>query len=90
MASEQAWWVYVLECRGGRLYTGISPDVEARLEKHREGKGATFTRLNPPLRVLGAKEFPNRSAAAKEEARLKRMSRFFRLEWAQANGLTKR
>jgi len=61
------WYVYLLECTGGRLYTGISTDVAARYEKHRIGKGARFTRINPPLRVLGAKPFASRSEASKAE-----------------------
>ena len=51
------WYVYLIECRGGRLYTGITPDLAARFEAHRAGKGALFTRLNPPERMLAAQPF---------------------------------
>ena len=49
-AELDPWWLYVLECRGGVLYTGIAKDVDARFEVHVKGAGAIFTRLNPPVR----------------------------------------
>lgn len=71
---NDVWFVYLLECEGGRLYTGISTDVAARFEKHRRGRGAMFTRLNRPLRMLGARPFGSRSEALKAEWAMKRLS----------------
>ena len=46
------WFVYLLECRNGSLYTGISNDVVARYVAHASGKGARYTRANPPVRLV--------------------------------------
>jgi putative endonuclease len=48
-----AWAVYLLECIDGRVYTGIARDPQSRYAKHLAGKGARFTRSNPPRRLLG-------------------------------------
>lgn len=77
------WFVYMLECRGGRIYTGIALDVAARFEKHLAGRGAAFTRINPPLRVLAQKSCASRSAALKTEYRLKQLLRPDKLLWAE-------
>lgn len=67
------WYLYVIECRNGRLYTGITTDLAARFRKHCLGKGAMFTRLNPPRRMLAAKPYPDRSAASKAEWQFKQL-----------------
>src|SRR5690606_34591935 len=48
----RSWYLYILECAGGRLYTGITVDVEARYRAHAQGRGAKFTRSFPPSRIL--------------------------------------
>jgi putative endonuclease len=78
----QSWWLYLLACRDGRTYVGIATDVEARFAAHSSGKGAKFTRSNPPTRVLGARAFANKSEALKAEAALKKLDRPRRIAWA--------
>lgn len=68
-------WVYFIECEGGSIYTGIAKDVAERYDKHVKGKGAIYTKLNPPVRFLAAKEFQDDTEARKLEWRLKRLSR---------------
>lgn len=68
-----SWWLYLIECANGAVYTGITTDVEARYRAHVEGKGAKYTRSNPPLRLLARREFLNRSLAAKAECAIKRL-----------------
>lgn len=68
-----SWWLYLIECNNGAVYTGITTDVEARYRAHVEGKGAKYTRANPPLRLLARREFTNRSLAAKAECAIKRL-----------------
>ena len=68
------WFVYLLECRGGSIYTGIAIDVEARYALHASGKGARYTRSHPPLRILGVFEHPDRSSALKAEHALRRLT----------------
>jgi putative endonuclease len=69
------WYLYLLECRNGALYAGITTDLEARYAKHASGKGAKYTRANPPLRLIGSKAFADRSSAAKAEYALKQLPR---------------
>lgn len=67
------WFVYLLECRNGRLYAGITVDLARRFEQHRSGKGAMFTRLNAPRLMLAARLCANRSEALKLEVQVKRL-----------------
>ncbi len=80
---SDCWWVYLLACRDGRTYAGIATDVAARFEAHSRGKGAKFTRSNPPVRVLGSESFATKSEAMKAEAALKKLDRPARLAWAK-------
>jgi putative endonuclease len=68
------WYVYVIECRDGSLYTGISTDVERRYAQHVAGKGARYTRSRPPLRLLTHQEYPDRAAASRAECAIKRLT----------------
>jgi len=77
------WWLYLLSCRDGRTYVGIALDVDERFKVHLSGKGARFTRSNPPLQVLGARSFATKSEALKAEIALKKLDRTHRLEWAR-------
>lgn len=81
----ETWYVYVLECAGGKLYTGITNDPARRYAKHASGKGAIYTRLNPPVRMLACQACAGRSEAAKAEYRLKQLSRARKLEWVNAH-----
>ena len=69
-----AWYVYLIECRGGSIYTGIAIDVAARYAAHVAGKGARYTRAHPPKRLLAAFEYPDRSAASTAEYRIKQLT----------------
>lgn len=80
------WRLYVLECRGGVLYTGIAKDVEARFEAHVKGKGAIFTRLNRPVRILGRATLATKGEALRAEHAFKQLARADKLQWC-ARGL---
>jgi putative endonuclease len=80
----RCWWLYLLVCRDGRTYVGIAIDVAARFAAHSSGKGAKFTRSNPPVRVLGARAYASKSEALKAEAALKKLDRPERLAWAES------
>lgn len=69
------WYLYVLRCADDSLYTGVSPDVEARLKKHQAGRGAAYTAGRRPVELLGAWQYPGRSAALKAEVTFKRLPR---------------
>lgn len=68
------WFVYVIECTNGSLYTGISNDVLARYQAHSSGRGARYTRANPPKRLAVVIRFETRSAAAQAEYAIKQMT----------------
>jgi putative endonuclease len=74
MTSPQSWYLYLLECRNGRLYSGITTDLAKRFAKHASGKGAMFTRLNPPLRIVAAMSFENRAEASRAEYQMKQLT----------------
>lgn len=68
-----AWFVYLLECRNGAVYTGISPDVEARFAAHLAGRGARYTRANPPVKLLARFACADRSEASRLEHAIKQL-----------------
>lgn len=70
-----AYWLYILRCGDGSLYTGTTDDVERRLKAHREGKGAKYTRGRGPLEVVYREKLPDKSTALKRECAVKRLSR---------------
>jgi putative endonuclease len=79
---QTVWWLYLLACKDGRTYIGITLDVAARFQTHTAGKGAKFTRSNPPLSVLGAQPFSDKSAALQAEYALKQLDKTAKLHWA--------
>ena len=70
-----AWYVYILRCGDGTLYTGITDDVPRRLATHRAGKGAKYTRGRGPLELVWQEEVPDKSAALRREIEIKRLRR---------------
>ncbi|SIT48191.1 conserved hypothetical protein [Paraburkholderia ribeironis] len=69
-----AWFLYLLECSDGSVYTGIATDVQARFDKHVSGAGARYTRSRKPVRVLASFELTDRSSALRAEYWVKRLS----------------
>lgn len=78
------WFLYLLECRNGAYYAGITTDLEARFQAHASGKGARYTRSNPPVRMLAAATFPDRASAARAEWEVKQLPRARKLAYLQA------
>ena len=74
------WYLYILRCRDGSLYTGITTDVEKRLEAHRAGKGAKYTRGRCPLELVYREQCGDHSAALKREHEVKSLTREQKLE----------
>lgn len=79
------WYVYIVECADGSLYTGITTDVDRRLLEHNYSfKSAKYTRSRRPVNLVWFKEVSGgRSGASKEEYRIKRLSRKKKLELIQ-------
>ncbi|MFP3566071.1 GIY-YIG nuclease family protein [Paraburkholderia sp. SIMBA_030] len=68
------WYLYLLECSDGSVYTGIATDVQARFDKHVSGAGARYTRSRKPVRILASFELADRSVASRAEYWVKRLS----------------
>lgn len=74
------YYVYILRCRDGTLYTGITTDVARRAAIHNSGKGAKYTRSRLPVTVVYQEPQPDKSAALKRELALKKLTRAEKLE----------
>ncbi len=72
--KAQAWFLYLMECTDGSIYTGITVDVADRYRAHANGKGARYTRSHPPARLLAAIGYPDRSSASRAEYKVKTLS----------------
>ena len=93
-----SWWVYILECRDGTLYTGCTDDIPRRLAMHNAGKGAKYTRGRGPVALryweeqpdkpaaLRREETPDRAAALRREAAVKRLTRAEKIRLIAAFG----
>jgi len=72
---ESTWYLYILRCKDASLYTGITTDVEKRLEAHRCGRGAKYTRGRGPLTLVYREECGSHSDALKREFQIKALPR---------------
>lgn len=72
---ESNWYLYILRCKDNTLYTGITTDVEKRLEAHRTGKGAKYTRGRGPLELMYRESCGSHSDALKREHQVKMLTR---------------
>ena len=69
------WYVYMLACADGSLYTGIAADVDKRFAAHKSGRGAKYTRSHPPVAVVYREACGDKSAALRREAAIKKLPR---------------
>ena len=75
MNMDKQWVVYILECKDGTLYTGITDRLQHRLAAHRAGKGAKYTKGRAPLMLRYLEDCPDHSSALKREIAIKRLSK---------------
>jgi len=73
------WVVYMLRCRDGSLYTGITNDLSERLAAHRAGRGARYTRARLPVRLVYREARATQGSALRREAAIKRLPRAAKL-----------
>ena len=83
---EKKWYLYILECGDGTLYTGITDDVQRRFKAHSQGKGAKYTRGRGPLTLRYSEECGTHSDALHREIAVKKL-RFYNKCWGQAMSL---
>lgn len=70
-----AWFVYMVRCADGSLYTGATTDLARRVARHNEGTGARYTRSRRPVALVWSRRAKDRGSALSREARLKQLSR---------------
>lgn len=85
-ARTSRYYLYMLVCADDTLYTGITTDLERRLEEHNTGAaGAKYTRARRPVHLIYSKKYKDRSSASVAEARIKKLSREEKLALVAAN-----
>ena len=83
-ATPKPWCLYLIECRNGSFYAGITNDLEARYAAHVAGRGARYTRANPPLRLIGSRHYPDRASATRAEHAIRRLPRAAKIGFLHA------
>lgn len=79
--KDNVWYVYIVEAENGKLYTGITTDIERRFDEHSAGeKGARFFRTTRPVRIVFREAHPDRSSATKRELAIKKLTRQKKLQ----------
>jgi predicted GIY-YIG superfamily endonuclease len=76
---DDLWFVYILRCVDGSLYTGIAKDVNRRCQQHNDGKASRYNRSRRPTKLVWYEAQPSRSSALKREAAIKAMTRHSKL-----------
>lgn len=74
------WFVYILLCSDGSLYTGFSNNPDIRFSDHKDGKGGRYTRSHKPIKLLYTEQLESKSAALKRESQIKGWSREKKIE----------
>ena len=69
------WILYIIECRDGSLYTGITVDLNKRMKSHNEGKASKYTRIRKPVKIAHQEIFNDESSARRREIEIKKLSR---------------
>jgi len=78
---EKPWFVYILECQDGSFYTGVTNDLDKRMEAHAEGKGSKYVRHKKFKKLLYTKKCEGRSDAQKAECHIKTLQKYEKLDW---------
>ena len=81
------WNVYIIECKDGLPYTGITNNIERRVKAHNSGNGCRFTKYRSPVKLLYSESHPDKPGALKREAQIKRLERREKLALIKAAGL---
>jgi len=82
-------YVYVIQCEDGSFYTGCTKDLDSRVRLHMNGKGARYTRMHRPKKLVYVEEFDSRAEAMKKERKVKTLKRAQKLELINSQGKSK-
>lgn len=72
---ERKWFVYILNCADGTLYTGITNDLDRRIKAHNAGTASKFTRVRRPVSIVYSEEVETKGDALRRELQIKRLTR---------------
>ncbi len=79
-----SWYVYIIQCKDSKLYTGITNNLKRRIKAHNNGSGCRFTKCRRPVKLLHSEECLSRPEALSREAGIKRLSREKKLQLIKA------
>jgi len=79
------WFVYIIKCVDGSLYTGSTNNLEKRFEKHKSGKGAKYTRSHKPKRIVFFKKYAKKIVALRKEREIKKLTRKQKIEFIKTH-----
>ena len=88
-AIAKNWFVYIIKCVDGSLYTGTTNDLEARFEKHKSGKGAKYTRSHKPKKIVFFEKCDNKIVAQKKERGIKNLTREEKIRFIKDSAFVK-
>ena len=80
------WYVYILRLKDDSLYTGITKDIQRRIEEHEDGRGSKYVRGRTPVKLVHSEELKTRSEALKREAEIKSWSKVKKEDFVKKNG----
>jgi putative endonuclease len=83
------WFVYIIKCIDGSLYTGSTNDLKSRFEKHKSGKGAKYTRSHKPERIVFFKKYAKKIVAFKKEREIKNWTHSQKLKFIESSAFAK-
>ena len=77
---ERNWFVYILNCSDGTLYTGITNDLDRRIKAHNAGTASKYTRVRRPVSIVYSEEVETKGDALRRELQIKRLTRSEKME----------
>ncbi|MEK6824159.1 MAG: GIY-YIG nuclease family protein [Nanoarchaeota archaeon] len=86
---KKIWFVYILECLDGSYYTGVTNDVDKRMNAHAEGKGSKYVYIKGFKKLIAAIPCKNKSEACKAEYEIKNLSKQEKLDWFKSGDIQK-
>ena len=79
--EEKPWFVYILECQDGSFYTGVTNNIDKRMETHSKGKGSKYVKAKRFKQLLRSKQCISKSDAQKAECHIKTLQKYDKLDW---------
>ena len=89
MTDSPGWFVYIVRCADGTLYTGITTDLERRIEQHNRGEGARYTASRRPVELAYREGAADRASASSRESAIKRLGRAQKLVLIKTSGISR-